>query len=268
MSGTVVDMVKGLGATDRLHLTFALRQTSDSGTPLKLLSSTLCAIIDSAPRARSLMDGVDRLLLVLGDRAASYMARIKVDKERDYPLLLAHGPQGMNELMIVAIQLGLVETQTNELKITIEGWKRIDDLRQSRPNSRRAFVAMWFDNTLDDAWLHGFQPGIERSKYFTAFRIDSVQHNGKIDDRIVAEIRRSGLVVADFTGQRGGVYFEAGYARGLGIPVVWTCREDAKDSLHFDTRQYNHIIWKDPKDLEQQLDARIAATLLPTGWTS
>ena len=42
--------------------------------------------------------------------------------------------------------------------------------------------------------------------------------------------RHGGLVVADFTGHRGGVYFEAGFARGLGIPVVWTCHKEYDDS--------------------------------------
>ena len=59
------------------------------------------------------------------------------------------------------------------------------------------------------------------------------------------------MVVADFThgraGARGGVYYEAGLARGLGLPVIWTCREDMFDELHFDTRQYPHIGWTEAK---------------------
>jgi hypothetical protein len=39
------------------------------------------------------------------------------------------------------------------------------------------------------------------------------------------------------------VYFEAGLAQGLGIPVIWTCREGDMDHLHFDIRQYNCIAW-------------------------
>jgi nucleoside 2-deoxyribosyltransferase len=112
----------------------------------------------------------------------------------------------------------------------------------------------------------GSRRGIERSQYYRALRVDAVQHNEKIDDRIVAEIRRSGLVVADFTGQRPGVYYEAGLARGLGIRVISTCRESETDKLHFDTRQYNHIVWKAAADLAAQLHDRIAATALPKGW--
>ena len=33
----------------------------------------------------------------------------------------------------------------------------------------------------------------------------------------MAEIRRSRFVVADYTGQVNGVYFEAGFALGLGL---------------------------------------------------
>lgn len=88
------------------------------------------------------------------------------------------------------------------------------------------------------------------------------EHNEKIDDRIIAEIRQSSLIVADFTGQRGGVYFEAGFAKGLGIPVIWTCHEDGVENLHFDTRQYNHIVWESPEDLKTKLINRISATLL------
>ena len=124
---------------------------------------------------------------------------------------------------------------------------------------------MWFDRELEDAWLNGFKKGVEETGYYHAIRVDSVEHNDKIDDRIFAEIRRSGLVVADFTGDRGGVYFEAGYALGLGIPVIWTCRADFVEQLHFDTRQYNHIVWESVTYLKDHLRDRIAATVLPRG---
>jgi nucleoside 2-deoxyribosyltransferase len=84
-------------------------------------------------------------------------------------------------------------------------------------------------------------------------RIDKKEHSNKIDDEIIAEIRRSKFLVADFTCEkekvRGGVYFEAGFAMGLGIPVIWTCAQQSIGDLHFDTRQYNHIVWDTPKTL-------------------
>ena len=47
-------------------------------------------------------------------------------------------------------------------------------------------------------------------------------------------------MVADFTCEkgkvRGGVYYEAGFAQGIGIPVIWTVAKDSLDDVHFDTR--------------------------------
>ncbi|MCW5608337.1 MAG: hypothetical protein KIT26_09815 [Nitrosomonas sp.] len=96
-------------------------------------------------------------------------------------------------------------------------------------------------------------------------RIDQKNHNNKIDDEIIAEIKRSRFVVADFTqgdsGARGGVYYEAGFAHGLNMPVIFTCRADALNNVHFDTRQYNHIVWENIDALRNQLAQRISATI-------
>ena len=97
----------------------------------------------------------------------------------------------------------------------------------------------------------------------TAIRIDRVHHNEKICDKILAEIRRCQFTVADFTRQSQGVYFEAGFAMTLGREVIRTCQEIevAEKKLHFDTRQYPLIPWKDPADLRQQLSERINALI-------
>jgi nucleoside 2-deoxyribosyltransferase len=69
-------------------------------------------------------------------------------------------------------------------------------------------------------------------------------------------------VIADVTFASTGVYFEAGYALGLGRPVIWTCRSDRKaQDMHFDTRQYNHILWETPAHLLDELYYRVVATI-------
>ena len=122
---------------------------------------------------------------------------------------------------------------------------------------------MWFG--LDpNVYQEGIKPAVEEAGY-EAIRIDKTEYNSKIDDEIVAAIRRSRFLIADFTqgddGTRGGVYYEAGFAYGLNIPVIFTCHEDGIEEVHFDTRQYNHIIWTDPGDLRERLVQRISATI-------
>ena len=89
-----------------------------------------------------------------------------------------------------------------------------------------------------------------------------MEHNQKICDKILAEIRLCQFMVADFTLHRGGIYFEAGFAMGLGRPVIWLCRHDDVDKTHFDTRQYNHVLWESPAELRDKLTNRIRATIL------
>ena len=99
-----------------------------------------------------------------------------------------------------------------------------------------------------------------------AEEVDQQHHHlNKVDDEIIAEIRRSRFLVADFTCEpgkvRGGVYFEAGFASGLDIPIIWTCKNTSMRDLHFDTRQYPHIEWNDSTDLYTKLKARIGALI-------
>jgi hypothetical protein len=147
---------------------------------------------------------------------------------------------------------------------TAGGWLKIEELVSRRPDTLQAFVAMWFNSATDDAYKLGIKPAIEDLGY-NSFRIDGKEHVNKIDDEIIAEIRRSKFLVADFTCEkdkvRGGVYFEAGYAMALPIPVIWTCHKGSMGDVHFDPRQYNHIVWETPQDLYRMLKARVGAVI-------
>ena len=151
-----------------------------------------------------------------------------------------------------------------EYTLTVEGYARLAELEKTNAESSKGFVAMWFDDSTQKAWEEGIKRGIEDAGY-EAVRIDQKEHVNKIDDEIIAEIKRSRFVVADFTqgedGARGGVYYEAGFAHGCGIEVIFTCREDALQNVHFDTRQYNHIVWKTPEELRKGLADRISAVI-------
>src|ERR1017187_4242380 len=145
--------------------------------------------------------------------------------------------------------------------ITPKGWAYLDSINQANTASNTVFVAMWFDKSVDPASV-AIEAGIRNSGY-EPLRIDRKEHNNKIDDEIVVGIRRSKFLVADFTGHRGGVYFETGFATGLGLPVIWLCRQDELEKTHFDTRQYNFIVWEVDKlaELSKALQNRIEATI-------
>ena len=160
--------------------------------------------------------------------------------------------------------------------VEVAGYSLIEQ-SATNPDSSQCFVAMWFDDSMNEVYRNGIEPAI-RAAGFSPFRIDQEDFVGKIDDRIIAEIRRSRFVVADFThkkadirdgvcheteeghrrlGARGGVYYEAGFAEGIGLDVIPTCRSDMIEDVHFDTRQLNHIVWSDVDELRERLENRI-----------
>ena len=149
-------------------------------------------------------------------------------------------------------------------RLTVPGYSYLAEIDHAVTDSSQAFVAMWFDDSMDKVWEEGLRPAIRDTGY-KAVRIDQKEHLNKIDDEIIAEIRRARFLVADFTheeaGPRGGVYYEAGFAHGLNIPVIFTCRKDALERVHFDTRQYPHIVWEAPEELRRDLAKRISAVL-------
>jgi hypothetical protein len=148
--------------------------------------------------------------------------------------------------------------------ISPKGHAYLEELRTANADSQIGFCAMWFNLQTSDLWSKGIEPGT-RSAGYEPFRIDKHNHVNRIDDEIMASIRRSKFCVADFThgdgGVRGGVYFEAGFALGLGLQVIWTCRKDfiKEQKIHFDVRQYNFLEWEsgDLGDFSDRLKNRI-----------
>jgi len=171
------------------------------------------------------------------------------------------------------IDLGLLEVGTESgstgvitVVVTPRGWAHFEKLtRGASAPGNPAFVAMWFGGTeersnMDDAFVRAIGPAIEQAGY-RATRVDLAEHNDWIMDKVLGDIRLAPFVVADFTGHRNGVYFEAAFARGLGTPVIHMCRKDCFGQAHFDTTQLNHIVWSTPEELRQRLYNRIRSTI-------
>ena len=187
--------------------------------------------------------------------------------------LLAHsecvGADDLDFLLDYLTGRGLIKrSATNNPEqactLTVGGYSRLAELQNVQTVSARAFVAMWFDPSMDEAWQRGFSVAIREAGY-EPVRIDQKEHVNKIDDELISEIRRARFVVTDFThgadGARGGVYYEAGFAHGLNIPAIFSCRKKELKSVHFDTRQYNHLVWETPEELRKGLVSRIAAVV-------
>lgn len=243
-----------------------LRNAFENREQLEILPANIEALIARAPARLSVSRVLDEMLLGIYRstvEGTSLGNAITVDP-KIYPLYYLKSEMDIRRLVGMLVETGWVESRGigadgSLLQLAQYGFDRAEKLQSFQGRSDQAFVAMSFHKSLDHIFNDAIKPALESTGY-TPIRVDRIEHNDKIDDVILSEIRRSGLVIADFSLHRQGVYFEAGFALGLGIPVIWTCRREDMENAHFDTRQYNHIDWADVPELRERLDRRIRAS--------
>jgi nucleoside 2-deoxyribosyltransferase len=245
-------------------LSAVLREYSDNGTPATVTADNLKDLLSQIVAPRNPLEAIDRFLLFLANtKTKGFFDSHAMNYDNDRAILAVNHIQDAHYIVALAERMKFIERTETGIRLDIKGWTRVDELRRTIHASDQAFVAMWFDKQMDAAWTVAIEP-VFKELGLKPMRIDFVEHSDRTDEKIMTEIKRSRIVLADFTGNRGGVYFEAGFALGGGIPVIWTCKKDyfEANGLHFDTRQYNHILWTDESDLGIRLKARIEAILL------
>lgn len=143
------------------------------------------------------------------------------------------------------------------VKLTIAGLKHVAELQKIYKDKNIAFIAMWF-NDMTEPFRQATKKAIEKAGY-KAEIVNENFHNDFIMDKVINLINDSRFVIADLTsiaekidevssGVRGGVYYEAGYAKGLGLPVIFTCEKNSHNRVHFDLQQMNTILWYEGND--------------------
>jgi len=116
------------------------------------------------------------------------------------------------------------------------------------------FVAMPFDNKLDDVFHYGIQNAVNRAG-FLCERADQISFTGDILDLIKRRIKKASLLIADLTTTNPNVYLEVGYAWGLGKPTVLIA-QDVQD-LKFDVKGQKCIIYSGIRELEEKLSQEL-----------
>lgn len=188
----------------------------------------------------------------------------RFDAKNDYSLICARNSEeakfylrALKEEGFASVEHDGQQPDSVPFKVLAKGWLELDRIAETGVDSPNAFIAMWFDPSrkrFDDA----ISQAIAAAGY-VPIRIDRVQHVNRIDDEIISRIRQAKFLIADFTNQNKGVYFEAGFMLGLGRTVIWLCEKTDMANVHFDTRQYNTIDYENVDDLKRRLQLRIEA---------
>jgi hypothetical protein len=223
-------------------------------------------------------DLVDNLLLCVADEtggpggsvdigAISWRARIGA-QEVDGVIWAIEQCSALQYLQgTPARTLDAKEFQLLNAQIQLAGWQRVDELKRRAKDSKKAFIAMKFgDPSLDRMLREHWVPAVAMTG-FRLRRLDDEPKAGLIDDRLRLEIRTSRFLLAELTHANAGAYWEAGYAEGLGRPVIYLCRRDVFENPatrpHFDTNHHLTVAWDpgSPAVASDQLKAIIRVTL-------
>lgn len=146
-----------------------------------------------------------------------------------------------------------------DIRLTYEGLAKVIDISDSGAQSSRCFIAMSFSESQKET-RDAIRLAIHNCE-FKAILIDEqhIDSDVTINDALIAEIRKSKFVIADFTEHKHGVYFETGFALGLRKPVIYLCQKEDFKNTHFDTNHYPHIIYESLDELTDKLETKIEA---------
>ena len=220
----------------------------------------------------SLSEQMDNMIFWLGEKTSPGKAEW-IEPSRHQSIMGAMTPEGFSLVVKRLINIGLIEGETSsgldgivqmDAALTFDGWNYYDQLNRGALVSRKAFMAMKYgDPDLDHIVNEYFRSAVAATG-FRLYRLDDTPKAGSIDDRLRIEIRTSRFLISDLTHENAGAYWEAGYAEGLGKPVIYTCEESKFESqkTHFDTNHHLTVIWnkEHPEIAAEKLKATIRVT--------
>lgn len=219
------------GRSQKHLLSGYAREMADNGKEAYFSTETANTILDSPLIPQSPVEKMDKLLLWYYKQSEVFGKTIKISEAPaicyavNTSELKKLYEQVIGSYLILAINGGQLFNGNQSVSLSLKGHQYCTELLSRKKHSSSAFVAMWFSDEISGVYGDAIAPAIVECG-FRPVRVDNIEHNNDITDEIIAGIKNSRFIVADMTGYRGGVYYEAGFARGLGIPVIFTCRKD------------------------------------------
>lgn len=235
----------------------------------KVAEEELYKIIQTSNAPRTPKEKLDNLFLELFKMQASdgELFHVYHTLFQDYSLgkLYFKGQDECDFYLRTLDNLELINARMNQeghvlaLSITFKGLNYQIEITEKGKASNNCFIAMSFGEKMKET-----REAIRTAVQATGFKpilIDETHFDSDktINDEIIASIKKSKFCISDFTEQRDGVYFEAGYALGLGLQVIYTCREDWFKETHFDLNHFPHIVYKNTQELIEKLQMKIEA---------
>ena len=148
------------------------------------------------------------------------------------------------------------------VNLSLRGWERYEAEKRGEFAGNYGFIAMQFNDPDLDAFVRDVvKPTVKEGIGYDLFDMRDVSQAGIIDNIMRVRIRDAAFVIADLTHDNFGAYWEAGYAEGLGKPVIYICKQKKFDekSTHFDTNHCTTVFWD--RDNDEGFKKELIATI-------
>jgi hypothetical protein len=251
----------------RTILSYNVRKMQGSEPPI--LDHRIIKAILTNCGLPSLTDQENNLIFYLGSNSSPGI-QVPMEFSLLYGVLGSISGAGIEFVIAHLKESGLLtHTQDQSFKqiliLTMKGWERYEGILRGHIDSKKAFMAMPFNNSILDEVYKRFKAAVAQTG-FDLQRIDERPKAGLIDDRLRVEITTSRFLIAELTEGNEGAYWEAGFAEGLGKPVIYTCKKAYfnQTRTHFDTNHHLTVLWEEVDKIDgalNELKATIRATL-------
>lgn len=280
LSHTVASgLLDRLTPLQRAALSHRIREAQKSDEPPLLTSHWLEAFLQNPRLPSPAMQALNAVRFI-GDSVSATGEKVQRLQPYLYAVIGAPNPTLAGDLLLQLKARGLIDgiahtsgasSDLIQAYPTLSGWEQYEAEKQGKITGNYGFLAMKYgDEVLDPFALDVLKPCLKAEIDFELFDMRDVARAGIIDNIMRAQIRDAAFVIVDLTHDNSGAYWEAGYAEGLGKPVIYICEknkfEEAK--THFDTNHCTTVTWSsdDTEAFKKQLIAtlRRSLNLFPT----
>lgn len=256
--GIVNPKVANLSAVQRAYFSHRLRQQAQEEHAPLITTDWLKRVLDDA-RLPSPSMQANNLIRLIGDQV-SETGKPYFPHQSIPAIVGAPNPSALYRLIDQLVERGLILKVGSEQRpsdtggvvqkgvydLTLDGWERYESERRGQIAGGYGFIALKFgDGLLDRFVKEVVKPTVRKGIGYDLVDMRDVAQAGVIDNIMRAQIRDAAFVIVDLTHDNSGAYWEAGYAEGLGKPVIYICErtkfEDAK--TYFDTNHCTTVLW-------------------------
>lgn len=241
---------------DMFHIISAyIRELTDREEKVSLSADDLESIVISSRIPVTIEDKGYRLLQYLYRHSEAPGDTIVIQPlSSSYNLTYSPNLQELVYIIDKLINEQFIIREGMTFKLTGEGWNEAAAIAGGK-KLKPCIILLSDAEELHTEWMEKLLPKIEQFGYTPRLLRHTTQNREPYSLELIEE---SKLIIADLTGQSPEVYFMAGYALGLNIPVIWTVNSSDADNLFVQVKNIRPIVWDTAEELAVLLQQKLS----------